>query len=133
MFVKSIVEEHAGKENGESAKECTELMQVKKAIEKLKGEEDGKTAVVLERDDLNYMLVGGGQNGKYVVFAQLKGKMYAATNKYPVAKDALTLIVDGKKGTYPAKRCLNLEMVLEAAKHFADRGALAQVFNWEAP
>jgi len=41
--------------------------------------------------------------------------------------------VDGKKGTYPSRRCLNQEMVLEAAKHFADRGALAQVFNWETP
>jgi hypothetical protein len=28
---------------------------------------------------------------------------------------------------------VNLEMVLEAAKHFADRWALAQTFNWEKP
>jgi len=131
MFVKKIIEENAAKENGESEKDCTELVQVKKAIEKLDGE--GKTATVLRNDEKNFMLVGGGLNGKYIVLACLKGKMYAATNKYAVPKDSIELTVNGKKETYPSKRCLNLEMVLEAAKHYADRGALAQVFDWERP
>jgi hypothetical protein len=131
MFIKKIIEENSAKESGESEKDCTELVQVKKAIEKLNGED--KTVVVLRNDEKNFMLIGGGQSGKYIVLAQLKGKMYAATNKYAVPKGPVELTVSGKKEAYPSKRCLNLEMVLEAAKHYADRGALAQVFDWEKP
>ena len=131
MFIKTIIEENSAKENGESEKECTELLQVKKAIERLDGE--ARTAVVLKNDEKNFMLVGGGNGGKYVVLAHLKGKAYAAANKYAVPKDSIELVVNGKKERYPSKRCLNLEMVLEAAKHYADRGSLAQVFDWEKP
>jgi hypothetical protein len=131
MFITKIIEENSNKEGEDIVKNCTELLQVKEAIDRINGET--KTAVVLEKDSKNFMIVGGGQNGKYVVYAQVKGKMYVQANKFDVLKPPIELIVSGKKGNYPSKRCMNIEMVLEAAKHFADRGSLAQTFNWENP
>ena len=124
-----IIEENPLSKEEDIENECIELVEVKKAVEKLNG--DNKTAVILRRDDDNYMVVGGGANGKYVVTAVLRSKNYAMANKFDVVKAPIELTVGGKKKNYPSKRCLNLEMVLEAAKHFADRGALAQTFNWE--
>lgn len=130
MFINKITEE-SEKDSEGKVTNCSELIQVKEAIDKLDGE--SKTAVVLERDSQNFMVIGGGADNKYVVFAQLKGKNYAMANKFPVTKPLAEIIVNGKKGEFPSKRCMNLSMILEAAKHFADRGALAQVFNWETP
>ena len=132
MFIKKIIEEDlSGKDNEDIVNEAKDLIQVKEAIDKLNGET--KTGVVLEKDASNMMIVGGGKNNKYIVYSSLKGKMYIMSNKYDVLKPPIEIIVGGKKGNYPSKRCMNLDMVLEAAKHFADRGALAQTFNWESP
>jgi len=127
MYIKNIIEETSG-EDGESVAVCGELIEVKNAIERLDGQK--KTAVILQKDMKNFMVIGGGKE-KYVVFAQINGKKYSASNKYDVYKAPIELIVGGKNSEYPSKKCLSLSMVLEAAKHYADRGALAQVFNWE--
>lgn len=132
MFIKKIVEENqGGKDSEDIVSEARELVQVKEAIDKLDGE--NKTGVVLEKDSQNFMIIGGGKDNKYAAFAQIKGKIYVMANKFDVLKPPIELIVAGKKGMYPSKRCMNLQMVLEAAKHYADRGALAQTFNWESP
>ena len=130
LFIKTIIEEDLTNKNGEDIETtCTELPQVKQAIDAIDGK--NKTAVILKKDGENLMIIGGGQNGKFIVTAHLKGKAWHMANKFQVNKDPVELVVGGKAGTYAAKRCLNLEMVLEAAKHFADRGALAQTFDWE--
>ncbi|MEK6959394.1 MAG: Imm1 family immunity protein [archaeon] len=130
MFISKIIEKNSNKDKGDAEKACTEMIMVKEAIERLKGHED-KTVVVLEKDSKNYMLVGGGKDGKYIVTALSKGKKYVAANKYAVPKPEVELFIEGKTESYPAKRVLNLEMTLEAAKQYAHRGALAQVFDWE--
>jgi hypothetical protein len=120
MFIKKIIEENFSQKEGEDTiTEVKELIQVKKAIDKLNGET--KTGVVLEKDSENFMIIGGGKNNKYIIYAQLAGKMYSMANKFDVLKEPIEIIVGGKKAIYPSKRCVNLEMVLEAAKHFADR------------
>jgi len=130
LFVKKIIEEDLNSKSEEDiVSELRELPQVKEAVERINGE--NKTAVLLQRDSQNLMVIGGGQNEKYAVYAIFKGKKYFMANKYDVHKEPVELIVAGKKGHYPSRKCLNLQMVLEAAKHFADRGALAQTFNWE--
>ncbi|MCX6803897.1 MAG: hypothetical protein NTY48_04995 [Candidatus Diapherotrites archaeon] len=131
-FIDKIIENDLNNSNEESIDaevKCTELIQVKEAIDRING--TNKTAVVLKKDDSNFMIIGGGQNGKYIVNAYIKGKMYSMANKFNVPKDSIELIVGGKAGIHQSKYCLNLEMVLESAKHFALRGALAQTFNWE--
>ena len=131
LFVTKIVEEDlVKKENEDIVSKCTELIQVKEAIDRINGE--SKTAVILEKDSQNFMVVGGGQNSKFVCYAYLKGKKYSMANKFPIPRDGMELIVGGKKGNYPSRRLMGKEMILEAAKHFADRGVLAQTFNWES-
>jgi len=130
MFIRTIVEEGiSAKEKDDIITNCTELVEVKQAIDRLDGV--NKTAVVLKLDDNNLMIVGGGENGKYIVFAKVDGKNYYMANKFDIAKDPMTITVAKQKGKYPSRRCLNLDMVLESAKHFAHRGTLAQTFNWE--
>ncbi len=131
IFVKKIIEENRlGVEESEDViSDCDTLPTVKDAIERLNG--DNKTAVVLEKDEKNYMIVGGGNNGKYVVYAELRGKMYLMANKFPIPRGPTELNVGGKTTPYESKYCMGIEMVLEAAKHYADRGTLAQTFNWE--
>jgi hypothetical protein len=130
MFIRKIIEENqAGKDSEDIVSEANELIQVKEAVDRLNGET--KTGVVLERDSDNFMVIGGGKNNKYVVYAQVKGRVYFMTNKFDVVKAPIEVIVAGRKGNYASKKCMNLEMALQAAKHFADRGVLAQTFNWE--
>lgn len=129
MFIQMIVEENPKNPEEDIEKQVTELWDVKKAIERLDGKE--RTAVILKKDEKNQMVIGGGANNKYVVIAKLQGKNYVMSNKFDVQKDPLEIIVGGKTKTYPSRKCMNLDMVLESAKHFADRGALAQTFNWE--
>lgn len=129
FFIREIIEENSAKDAEDITSECTELVQVKNAVDKLDGQT--KTAVVLKRDEENFMVIGGGENNKYVCYAFLKGKRWNMANKFAIPREASEIIVGGKKGNYPSKKCLGLQMVLEAAKHFADRGALAQTFNWE--
>lgn len=130
LFVTKIVEEDLSSKGAEDiVSKCNELIQVKDAIDRIDGEK--KTAVILEKDSQNFMVIGGGQNGKYVAYAYVKGKKWVMSNKFPVPGEARELIVGGKSGVYPVKRCLGKEMILEAAKHFADRGTLAQTFNWD--
>jgi hypothetical protein len=129
MFIKKIVEEGiSGKEKDDIVTTPTELVEVKGAIDRLNGET--KTAVVLKLDEDNLMIIGGG-NKKYIVFAKLDGKSYYMANKFPVSNEPMTINFAKKKSSFPARRCLGLDMVLESAKHFAHRGALAQTFNWE--
>jgi len=130
MYINKIIEENPTSNDKEDIiTEAKELIQVKDAIEKLDGET--KTGVVLKKDENNFMIIGGGKNDKYAVYAHVKGKMYIMANKFDILKDPIELVVGGKKKMYPSKRCMNLKMVLESAKHFADRGTLAQTFNWE--
>lgn len=130
LFIKKIIEEDsAGKEGGNIESNCSELVQVKEAVDRLNGE--SKTAVVLKRDEQNFMIIGGGKEGKYVVTAHFKGKLYYLTNKFNIPKAPIELLVGGKSGMYQSKRCVSISMALEAAKHFADRGSLAQVFSWD--
>jgi len=130
MFITKIIEKNSNKEKGDSEKTCTEMIQVKDAVERLKGHEE-RTVIILEKDSKNMMVIGGGKGGKYIVTAQIKDKKYVAANKYAIPKPAVDLFIEGKTESYPAKRVLNLEMTLEAAKQYAHRGALAQVFDWE--
>ena len=130
MFIKTIIEEGiSAKEKDDIVTTCTELVQVKQAIDRLNGE--SKTAVVLKLDEDNLMIIGGGTNKKYVVFSKLDGKSYYMANKFPVTSEPMMITVAKQKGKYPARRCLGIDMVLESAKHFAHRGVLAQTFNWE--
>ena len=131
LFIRKIIEESTSNKDEDAVTEISELVQVKDAVEKLNG--STITGVVLERDKDNLMIIGGGADNKYVVHAEVKGTMYVMANKFPIPKPPVEVIVGQKKGTYDSKRVLGLSMVLEAAKHFASRGALAQTFNWESP
>lgn len=130
MFIKNIIEEGTSlRDKDDIVTECTELVQVKRAIDKLDGV--NKTAVVLKLDEDNLMIVGGGANNKYVVFAKVGGKNYYMANKFDIKKEPMTINVAKNKSKYPSRRCFGIDMVLESAKHFAHRGTLAQTFNWE--
>ncbi|MGI6589892.1 MAG: hypothetical protein ACOX1V_04515 [Candidatus Iainarchaeum sp.] len=130
MFIKNIIEEGvSSKDKDDIVTECTKLVQVKEAIERMDGV--NKTAVVLQLDENNLMIVGGGADNKFVVFAKLGGKDYYMANKFDSKKDFFNITVAKKKHKYPSRRCFGIDTVLESAKHFAHRGTLTQVFTWE--
>lgn len=129
MFIRMIIEENPNNSEEDVTTECTELIQVKKAIESLNG--TNKTAIFLKKDESNYMVIGGGLDNKYIVRAISQNKAYNMSNKFDGHKDPSEINVGGKIKSYPSRKVMNLDMVLESAKHFADRGSLAQTFNWE--
>jgi hypothetical protein len=130
MFIKTIIEEGvSSRDKDDLVTDCTELVQVKQAIERLDGV--NKTAVVLKLDEDNLMIIGGGANNKFIVFAKLNGKNYYMASKFDIKKEPISVNVAKKKDKYPSRRCFGLDMVLESAKHFAHRGTLVQTFNWE--
>ncbi|HNV00817.1 MAG TPA: hypothetical protein PKK60_00115 [archaeon] len=128
MFIDKIIEENPKSDGEDIESKCTELIEVKDAIKRLNGE--SKTAVILKKNDNNYMIIGGGNKG-YVVTAMVNGKNYSMSNKFDVVKESSEISVGGKVKIYPSRKVHNLDRVLESAKHFASRGTLAQTFNWE--
>lgn len=107
--------------------------QVESAIRALDGKQ--KTVVTLEADDgVPYLAIGGGNNGKYVV----SGTEDDLTYLNLIVADAATtsegtahIVAGGQAAAYPARECVDLELVLRAARTFASNGTFDPALTWE--
>ncbi len=78
MFVSNLyTDKWTGNKNEESFIQNPTLKQIETAIRELDGKI--KTLVSLEADDESYMMIGGGESGKYIVTATLDNENFHAT------------------------------------------------------
>ncbi|MEA5554425.1 hypothetical protein VB713_26170 [Anabaena cylindrica UHCC 0172] len=153
MFVTKLYTDNwTGNRNEENCIKNPSWQQIKTAICELDG--STKTLVSLEADDESYMMIGGGNAGKYVVTTTLDNEIfYSLLHPVDISKshtsaqkinlsifyqalintnnDIQKLTVGGQTGNYPAKICVNLPQCLIAAITFYESGELEPLFTWE--
>lgn len=123
------VEDWVGNQNKGLLQESQNWEDIETAIKDLDGRR--KTLVTLETDGETHMAIGG-QTGKYVVYVTFDNENFY--NLVDLSKSNAPdefLVVGGQEGIYPAKLCVDLNTVLQAAKTFALLGKLEKSVIWE--
>jgi hypothetical protein len=154
MFVTQLYTDNwTRNKNEENVIENPNWQQIKKAICDLNG--NTKTLVSLEADNESYMMVGGGNHGKYIVtvtfdhevFYSLVRQIYEMpklhnrrrkiilrrrmiVNNMSYAHE-IKLVVGGQEGNYSGKICVDLHQCLIAAITFYESGELKSLFTWK--
>lgn len=130
LFVKKITEDF-WKENecSDRTYECKSLDEVLQSVRKLNGQE--RTIVhLLGADDMS-LTIGGGNEGKYIVYATLDDTFYSLINPNASNKDTTQIVAGGQEGDYLLKQCLSLDTVIKACQEFVISGKLSQSLSWE--
>ena len=132
MYVKRIVEDDwSGVRSDDVETECDKIEQVVAAIKKLNGR--NKTSVYLQADGEKSLTVSGGTDGRYVAFVTIRidDEFYNLVDPQQPPDQMLEVKTGGQMGAYPAKQCVGLETVLEAARQFAADGSISRSLSWE--
>lgn len=84
-------------------------------------------------DEGYYMAIGGGKNGKYIVYVSYddEEKIYNLINQTGSEKELVELVVGGQQGNFPKRNCVSQDMVLSAAKNFFETQKIDQNMEWE--
>jgi Immunity protein Imm1 len=130
MFIARFsVEDWINNQNQFCVKPANFWSEIELAIRSLDGQT--KTLVTLETESESHMSIGGGQ-GKYVVYATFDNEIfYSLIDPSKSDQDESAVVVGGQKGLYPAKSCVNLEIVLQSAQKFAESGEMLKSAVWE--
>jgi hypothetical protein len=90
---------------------------------------DGVSGLYLspEEDDADYMVIGGGESGKFLVAVEILqgdkcGCYTLINNSNSESNEEVTMIVCTQVSTYSSRICVDLETVLKAAKTYAELG-----------
>jgi hypothetical protein len=112
--------------------EVVHLAQNWQEIEKVIRELDGKhrTLVTLETDGEAHLAIGGGPD-KFIVYLTFDNEVFYYLCGFAKSNLEETLIVGGQEGLYPAKFCVEIDLVLQVAKTFAEFGTMDQTVVWE--
>ena len=131
LFIRKIsTEEWRRNRNYPTTKQVQNWQEVELAIKDLNGE--SRTFVTLEKNDEILMGIGGGDTC-YVVYATFDNQSF----QYLVNTSGLNistpkqLTIGGQELFYDATRCVGLDMVLKAAKTFAESGQVDESLAWE--
>ncbi|WP_317635644.1 hypothetical protein [Xylocopilactobacillus apicola] len=91
-----------------------------------------KTSVALTHDEEIYMVIGGGNEGKYSVVGGINGQIYNLINKNNINKKGYVQIVTGGQlGDFEMKYCVDKEMAIQAANHFYKNIDFDKTLKWE--
>lgn len=102
---------------------------IETAIRELDGQR--KTLVTLETDDETHLVIGGGNENHYIVYATFDNEeFYSLLDRARSGTDK-AIVVGGQTGIYPAKFCVELDRAIQAAKTFALTGKLEPALTWE--
>jgi hypothetical protein len=112
--------------------EVVHLAQNWQEIEKVIRELDGKhrTLVTLETDGEAHLAIGGGPD-KFIVYLTFDNEVFYYLCGFAKSNLEESLIVGGQEGLYPAKFCVEIDLILQVAKTFAEFGTMDQTVVWE--
>jgi hypothetical protein len=101
-------------------------------IEKVIKELDGKyrTLVTLETDGEAHLAIGGGLD-KFIVYLTFDNEVFYYLCGFAKSNLEESLVVGGQEGLYPAKFCVEIDLILQVAKTFAEFGTMDQTVVWE--
>lgn len=104
--------------------------QIITAIENLNGKE--KTIVGISINDDIYILIGGRNEGRYVVTGN-KGTAILNLINSSVSKtdNLIEIVAGGQAGMYETKYCINKETAIKAAITFFTSQSFDKILEWE--
>jgi hypothetical protein len=111
-----------------SEQERPEWREIEQAVLRMDGDLYNQTIMVI-RDD-HYLLIGGGENGRFVCEAELSDGQYVLTDPSRL-DDEVIPIMNGQLTDYVASHVVGLDPVIDAARHFFLTGQLLQSLRWE--
>lgn len=92
-----------------------------------------KTLTCLELPNGTTLMVGGGNDGRYLVSILVDPETqesHVLTDPTATGPNA-ELCCGGQTAAYPAPWCVDLRLVLDAARHFISHGGMAPELTWE--
>ncbi len=78
-----------------------------------------------------HLLVGGGSEGRYIVYATFDNMSFANLTSSPSSSTRTVLFTGGQDGDYPSHTVVSLEDALKAARTFAEHGEIEASLTWE--
>ena len=132
MYVKRIIEDNwSGVKTADVKYECSSVEQVVAAVRKLNGR--NKTSIYLLADGEKSLTVSGGNDGRYIAFLTIgtDDEFYNLVALTHCKDQMMEVVTGGQKGMHPARQCIDLETVLEAAQRFALDGSMSPMLTWE--
>jgi hypothetical protein len=132
MYVTHIsVDRWVGPTDHGSELECSSVKDIVPAIRALNGHD--RTNVILHCYGRKSLTIGGGNDGRYIVFVSVDTdrEFYNLINPEALSQEELAVVAGGQTGLFPARQCLDLQAVLKAAKYFAKHGRMEPSLVWE--
>jgi hypothetical protein len=74
--------------------------------------------------------VGGGANGKYIVYVTLSDEKTFTLQSNAPSTARVKLLIGGQEGEYPGHVIVDLHAVLKAVEVFAKHGRLSKDLSW---
>ncbi len=102
---------------------------IRVALENLDGQR--RTLVMLRNDGDANLVVGGGQSGKYVVYATFDNRSFQILARDLESESMITVNAGGQAGEYPARWVVGISDAMQAALRFALDGVLDPSLIWE--
>ncbi|MCA3781342.1 MAG: histidine kinase [Burkholderia sp.] len=110
---------------------CDDTAQVIAAVERLNGMD--RSTIVFDASDATVMTIGGGNDGRYVVFIASEidvALLNLATPDAP-ADETIELVAGGQRGSYPARQCVDRATATQAAVYFVSTGGADPRLCWQ--
>jgi len=105
--------------------------QIEAAIRRLDGERC--TLLILSvGDPVPHMAIGGGENGKYIVYATPDNMSFHTLINPSAPPGKCMLTAGAQRGDYELKICVSLREALQAAKTYAETGEVDAGLAWKS-
>lgn len=88
------------------------------------------TSVFIEGEHPAYLSVGGGEHGRYIVFATFDTRCYISLANQIELPGEESLRVGGQETSFKRKFIVDRMMAIEAALTFARDGVLHEKYQW---
>lgn len=105
--------------------------QIENAIRNMKIHSITGIYLAVEEGELPYLMIGGGQSGKYIIeYQSEEGEIYNLFDRRQ-SNEKIALVAGNQLSYYSAKILVDLNIALKAAKILAASGQLESSLNWE--
>jgi hypothetical protein len=132
MFVERLtIDDWTGALNHKEEILNPDLEAIEAAIRALDGER--RTLVVLKGPGDHHLAVGGGGEGKFIVYMTSDNESFL-TAINPAMQDAsetILLCAGGQEGDFPVRQVIGVAESLAAARSFAVTGSPAESVTWQ--
>ena len=130
MFATALYADDWNNTSDEGAEySCPDERLIRVTLEGLDGRR--KTLVMLRNDDNANLVVGGGDDGRYVVYATFDNQSFQILSRNICSDLMVDLNAGGQVGEYPERWVVGIEDALQAAFCFAANGTLDPSLLWE--